>query len=283
MAASTAHAAHIFGRMALCLLVISGCRSVEKTIRPSHFRDWVPEQAVLPQADFHGNQVVVRNVRNCQYFAHDVYLVDYYDKKIDLSDVCGVDFVVAPFALMPALAHTMLSFEIAPPGEKPQYLAVSVEVRKEKGEEYNPAKGSARQYELMYVLADERDVIQQRTNYRGEDAFLYRTVATPQTARLLLVDVLQRVNQLAKEPEFYDTITNNCTTNIVRHINRIKPNRIIADLRVLLPGYSDALAYDEGLIERHGTFLETRQRAYINPLAQRYAGREDFSELIRQR
>jgi hypothetical protein len=265
------------------VLLLVGCRSVEKTVRPSHFRDWVPEQAVLPHAEFQGNQVTIRNVRNCQYFAQDVYLVDYYHKTIDLDAVRSVDFIVVPFALMPALAHTMLSFEIAAPGEKPQYLAVSVEVRKEKGEEYNPAKGSARQYELMYVLADERDVIQQRTNFRGEDAFLYRTVATPETARLLLVDILQRVNRLAKEPEFYDTLTNNCTTNIVRHINRIKPNRSIADLRVLLPGYSDSLAYDQGLIERHGTFMETRQRAYINPLAQRYAGREDFSELIRRR
>jgi hypothetical protein len=267
----------------LCGASLAGCRSVEKTIRPSHFRDWVPEQAVLPQAEFRGNQVTIRNVRNCQYFAHDVYLVDYYDKTIDLDSVRGVDFVVVPFALMPVLAHTMLSFEIAAPGEEPQYLAVSVEVRKEKGEEYNPAKGSARQFELMYVLADERDVIQQRTNFRGEEAYLYRTVATPETARLLLIDVLSRVNQLAKQPEFYDTLTNNCTTNIVRHINRVRPNRIIGDLRVLLPGYSDSLAYDEGLIERHGTFLETKQRAYINPAAQLYAGREGFSQLIRRR
>ena len=132
-------------------------------------------------------------------------------------------------------------------------------------------------------MADERDVIQQRTNFRDEDVYLYHTIATPESARLLLADVLGRVNQLAKKPEFYDTLTNNCTTNIVRHINRIKPNRIVADVRVLLPGYSDELAYDEGLIVRHGTFLETKQQAYINPLAQRYAGREDFSELIRRR
>jgi hypothetical protein len=126
-------------------------------------------------------------------------------------------------------------------------------------------------------------VIQQRTNFRGEDVYLYHTVATPESARLLLADVLARVNKLAKEPEFYNTVTNNCTSNIVRHINRIKPNRIVADPRMLLPGYADELAYDEGLLERHGTFLETKRAAYINPLAERYAGREDFSRLIRQR
>jgi hypothetical protein len=267
----------------LCGASLAGCRTVEKTIRPSHFRDWAPEQAVLPHAEIHGSQVTIHNVRNCQYFANDVYLVDYYDKTIDLSAVRGVDFIMVPFAGMPALAHTMISFEIAAADGTSDYLALSVETRKEKNEEYNPVKGSARQFELMYVLADERDVIQQRTNFRGEDVYLYRTTATPEAARLLLVDVLARVNQLAKKPEFYDTLLNNCTTNIVQHINRIKPNRIVADVRVLLPGYSDGLAYDEGLIERRGTFLETKQQAYINAKAQRYAGREDFSEMIRRR
>jgi hypothetical protein len=243
----------------------------------------VPEQAVLPRVELRGSQATIRNVRNCQYFANDVYLVDYYDKSFDLRDVRAVDFIVVPFAGMPALAHTMLSFKIMGPDGKPDYLAVSVETRKEKTEEYNPMKGSARQYELIYVLADERDVIQYRTNYSGQDVYLYETTATPESARLLLVDVLNRVNQLARKPEFYDTLTNNCTTNIVEHIQRIRPNRISDDVRVLLPGYSDELAYDEGLIVRRGTFQETKQQAYVNPLAHRYAGREDFSELIRRR
>jgi hypothetical protein len=135
----------------------------------------------------------------------------------------------------------------------------------------------------MYVVADEKDVIQFRTNYNGEDVYLYHTLAAPQDAKALLVDVMKRVNQLHETPEFYNTLTNNCTSNIVQHVNRIKPNRIVADYRVLLPGYADSLAYDEGLIERHGTFEETRKQAYVNPLAQRYAGREDFSEMIRRR
>lgn len=275
------HTARILSLLCLCALV--GCRTVEKTFRPSHFRDWVPEQALMPQAEFHGSQVTIRNVRNCQYFANDVYLVDYYNKTVDLNAVRSIDFIVVPFAGFPALAHTMMSFEIQQPDGKSDYLAVSVETRKEKSEQYNPVKGSARQYELMYVLADERDVLQLRTNFNGEDVFLYRTTATPEAARMLLVDVLGRVNELAKTPEFYDTITNNCTSNIVRHVNRIQPNRIVADVRALLPGLSDQLAYDAGLIERHGTFLETRQRAYINATAQLYAGREDFSQLIRRR
>jgi hypothetical protein len=277
------HFSRPFAVSAILCAMVAGCASVEKRITASNFRDWRPEQAVLPYADVNGNQVTVHNVRNCKYFANDVYMVDYYDKSIDLTRVEGVDFIVVPFKATPALAHVMISFQITNPDGTRDHLAVSVETRKEKDENYNPVKGSAHQYELMYVLADERDVIQYRTNYNNEDVYLYQTVATPQAAQSLLVDVLGRVNKLSVDPEFYDTLTNNCTSNIVRHVNRIRPNRIVADYRVLLPGYSDQLAYDEGLIERHGTFAETRQQAYVNPSAERYAGREDFSELIRRK
>jgi hypothetical protein len=269
--------------MCFLLLVLTGCASVEKRLAPSHFRDWVPEQALLPTVELSGNQAIVHNVRNCKYFANDVYMVDYYDKTIDLNRVRGVDYIVVPFEGMPALAHVFLSFQIDGPDGKPEHLAVSVETRKERNEKYNPVKGSINQYELIYVVADERDVIQYRTVYNGEQVYLYRTTASPEAAQSLFVDVLNRVNLLAQRPEFYDTLTNNCTSNIVRHVNRIKPSRIVADYRALLPGYSDRLAYDEGLIERHGTFEQTKELAYINPLAQRYAGRDDFSELIRRR
>src|SRR4051794_31566094 len=146
----------------LCALVV-GCANVEKRITPSNFRDWRPEQAVLPYAEVNGNQLTVHNVRNCKYFANDVYMVDYNDKSIDLSRVEGVDFIVIPFKATPALAHVMVSFEIANPDGTREHLAVSVETRKERDENYNPVKGSAHQYELMYVVADERDVIQYRT------------------------------------------------------------------------------------------------------------------------
>jgi Domain of unknown function (DUF4105) len=274
----------LVARLAIAVTVLmSGCRSTEKVIAPSNFRDWTPEQAVLPYADFNGQRVTVHNIRNCQYFAKDTFLVDYYDETIDLGTIRAVDFIMVPFDALPSLAHTMLSFEFIGPDGRPDHLAVSVETRKEKDQTYNPVKGSARQYELMYVVADERDVIRQRTNYRGESVYLYRTTATPDAARLLLVDVLGRVNELRSEPEFYNTLTNNCATNIVQHINRIKPDRVSYDIRVLLPGYSDHLAYDDGLIVRYGSFDETKQHAYVNPLAQRYADRDDFSELIRRR
>jgi hypothetical protein len=264
------------------LTVASGCSTILKMTAPSNVRSWQEDQAVLPYAEFRGNQLLVHNVRHCRYFDEDTFVIEHDDRAYDLSQLRAVDFFMVPFEGMPRLAHTMLSFEFAPPNAPPQYLTVSIETRKEQGETYAAWKGSARQYELMYVLADERDVVQLRTNHRGEDVYLYRTTATPEQTRMLLIDVLARTNQLASRPEFYDTVANNCTTNLVDHINRIKPNRVVYDYRVLLPGYSDKLAYDEGLIVPHGTFEETKLRAYVNGKAIAAANRGDFSQAIRK-
>jgi hypothetical protein len=263
-------------------LAAAGCTTVMKMAAPSNLRNWEPDQAVLPYAEFHGNQVVAHNVRYCRYFDEDDFVVEYEDRTYNLSDLRGVDFFMIPFKDTPRLAHTMISFAFQPTEGPPQYLAVSIEIRKEKGETYAAWKGSARQYELMYVLADERDVVELRTNHRGEDVYLYHSTATPEQAQMLLVDVLERTNQLASKPEFYETFRNNCTTNLVDHINRIHPERLKYDYRVLLPGYSDQLAFDEGLIVPQGTFEETKLKAYINGKALTAANREDFSQVIRR-
>jgi len=265
--------------LALLVLLLGtvpgGCQS----LRPSKTRDWSPDQAVLPRASVRGNLVMVHNIRNCQYRSTDDYTVRYYDKTFDLDKIRSVDFIVVPFPEMPSLAHTMLSFGF----DDRDYLAVSVEIRKEKGETYNPIKGALRQYELMYVLGDEHDLIALRSNHRHNDVYMYRGRATPEQARRLFVDVIERVNKLDAEPEFYNTLTNNCTTNIARHVNDLSPNRIpLSDYRVLLPGYSDRLAYDLGLIDNSLPFEEARERARINRPAYAYRDSPDFSAGIRR-
>lgn len=266
----------------VCAISVCGCHGISKIAAPSNMRNWSPDQAVLPFAEINGSKVTVHNVRHCRYFTGDEYVVNHFDKTYDLADLHAVDFFIIPFENMPAIAHTMLSFEFRPSDGPPQWLAASVEIRKEDGEDYKAWKGSARQYELMYVLADERDVVQVRAAHRGEEVYRYRTTATPEQSRQLLVDVLGRTNELASRPEFYNTVTNNCTTNIARHINRVSPRRLRYDYHILLPGYSDKLAYDEGLIVRNGSFQETKAQAYITPQATLFAGRDDFSELIRR-
>ncbi|MEM9354501.1 MAG: DUF4105 domain-containing protein [Planctomycetota bacterium] len=268
--------------LAAAVVLCLGCSATQKAIVPSNNRNWIPEQAVLPTAEIVGDTVAVRNVRNCQWFSEDFYVPEFEDRTYKLSELESVDFFIVPFEATPAIAHTMLSFEFRPPDRPPGHLTVSVEIRREEGEEYAAWKGGLRQYELMYVLADERDAVGLRAKAWQNDVYLYPTTATPEVARQLLVDVLGRVNELASRPEFYDTVTNNCTTNIARHINRVKPNRIAYDYRVLLPGLSDKLAYDEGLLKPYGTFEETKQRAYITGKAIAAADSDRFSELIRR-
>jgi hypothetical protein len=249
-----------------------------KSIKPSNKRDWAPELAMLASAEFQGRQVTVRNIRDCRWRSLDDFDLSYADKTFDLDQLTSVDFVVVPFNEMPSLGHTMLSFGF----DDGDHLAVSVEIRRERGEAFSAAKGFFRQYELIYVVASERDVIQRRVNCDLCDVYLYRAKATPKQARELFVDVMRRVNKLARQPEFYDTLTNNCTTNIRNHINHLKPNEVPYDYRVLLPGYSDRLAYDLGLIERHGSYEQTRAAARINYTA--YLHRDDaaFSRAIRR-
>jgi hypothetical protein len=249
-----------------------------KSVTPSNDREWIPEQAKLAYAQFGRDQVTVHNIRDCRWRKANDYTVSYYDKTFDLGSLRSVDFIVVPFNETPGIGHTMLSFGF----DGDQYLAVSVEVRRERGEEFSPVKGFFQQYEIMYVVADERDVIEKRVNCDLCDVYVYRSTATPQQTRKLFTDVMRRVDKLYKDPEFYDTLTNNCTTNIRDHINHLAPERVPYDYRVLLPGYSDRLAYDLGLIARQGSYEETRQRAKVNYQAALYRDDPQFSRKIRR-
>lgn len=249
-----------------------------KSFKPSNDRDWTPEQAVLAYADVNGSQVTVHNIRDCRWRSLDDFSVSHYDKTFDLDQLTSVDFIVVPFNETPSLGHTMLSFGF----KNDDHLAISVEIRKERGEAFSPVKGFFQQYELIYVVASEHDVIQRRVNCDLCDVYLHRSIATPEQARKLFLDVVRRVNKLSKEPEFYDTLTNNCTTNIRSHINHLKLDEVPYDYRVLLPGYSDRLAYDLGLIERRGSFEETRLRARVNYQAYLYRDDPAFSQRIRR-
>ena len=263
-------------KLSACLLLLPmfGCASMQ----PSNFRDWSPDQAVLSYADFNSDLVHVHNIRNCTYLTTQDYVVDHYDKTFDLSELRSIDFIMVPFRGLPSLAHTMLSFGF----DNGDYLAVSVEVRKEKGENYAVLGGFFNDYEIMYVVGDERDLIGLRTNYRKDDVYVYHARATREQVRALFTDVMYRVNELAVTPEFYHTFTNNCTTNIAEHINHLTPDRVPYDMRVLLPGYSDRLAYDLGLIDTDVPFDEVKRRALVSELALVYGDGPDFSASIRR-
>lgn len=245
--------------------------------RPSNDRDWTADQRVLPYADFHGPLATIHDIRLCSYRTVSDFSCSYYDKTFDLRRLESVWFIVEPFGRSRGVAHTFVSYGFG----GGDFVAISAEIRKERGESFSPWLGLVRQYELMYVVGDERDLIKLRSNYRHDPVFLYRARATPEAIRRMFVEMLERANKLRREPEFYNTLTNNCTTNIAYHINTIVPGRVPFSVALVFPGYSDRLAYRLGLIDHGLPFDTVRARAQINARAAQFADDPEFSERIR--
>lgn len=247
-------------------------------IRPSNDRDWMLDQQILPYAEFNNNLVTVYNIRNFEYASTTSYAPRYYDKTFDLDKIKKVYYVVEPFSGYVGAAHTLLSFEF----EDNTFVAISVEIRKEKDEKFSALKGLFRQYELMYVVADERDVVKLRSNYRKDQVYVYPIKTSKENIALLFKDMLTRANELKDEPAFYNTLTNTCTTNIAKHANKIMDQRVPFSFDLLFPAKSDRYAYDLGLIDTDLPFEDAREKFNINSRALMYADDPNFSVRIRQ-
>ena len=245
------------------------------SLRPSNFRDWQPDVAILSWAEIEGNRASIRNIRNCDYRTETDYDVHHYDKTFDLQKLRTVDLFLFYWG-SPNIAHTMMSFGF----EGDEYICFSIETRKEKGEGYSAVRGFFRQYELMYVVSDERDVVRLRTNYRkGENGYLYRLRTTPDQGRALLMAYLRRTNALRDRPEWYNALTDNCTTAI--RTQRAASDRMPWDWRLLANGHADELLYERGLIETNLPFNELKARSLINSRAKAADNAADFSRRIR--
>jgi hypothetical protein len=247
------------------------------SIKPSNDRDWQPEVAKLAYATINGDLVTVHNIRNFDYRTETDFTPAYYDKTFDLKKLDSVDLVAVHW-MGPAIAHLFLSFAFGD-----DHLAISIEARKEKGEGYSSAKGFFRQYELYYVVADERDVIRVRTNYRKdppEDVYVYRVVAPIENGRRLFLEYMRRLDDLREHPEFYNTLTTNCTTAILTN-TRVNPESLPFNWKVLLSGYTPQYAYENGRLDRSLPFEELQRRSLVNAAAQAADQAPDFSRRIR--
>ena len=258
-----------------CSVVLVGWSRV----RPSNQREWSPEQSRLAWAEIDGSRVTLHGIRNFRYRIASDWDAGWYDAVFDTDELEGADYFVVQFSERRGPAHTMVSFRFA--GDR--FVTFSVEVRKEQGESYGLLRGTFRQFELVYLVADERDAVRLRTNHLRDEVFLYPAAGSKQKMAMVFMALARRLNDLREEAEFYNTLTNNCTTNLVLHWERINDLELPRDHRILLPGYSDDLAYEYGIIERHGSFEETRARARIGELALAAADDEDFSLRIRAR
>ena len=259
----------------LVLLAVLGWRW--GAIEPSNDRDWKPETARLASATLAGNQVTLHNIRNFDYRTETDFSPAYYDRTFDLDQLDSVD-LVASYWMGPAIAHILLSF-----GFHGQQVAISIEARAERTEGYSSVKGFFRQFELVYVVADERDVIRVRTNYRQdppEDVYVYRLPGEPSRARRLFLEYLRQINRLVERPQFYNTLTTNCTGSIWLH-SQVLPGHLPYSREILLSGYLPDLLYRRGRLDGTLPFAELQRRSRINDRARAADQAEDFSRWIR--
>jgi hypothetical protein len=246
------------------------------SIAPSNTRDWIPDVSRVAHATFNGNHVTIENVRNFKYRSETDYEPRWETRSYDLDKVRGVDMFLSYWG--PTLiAHTIASWEF----DDGRHLAISIETRKERGETYSALRGFFRQYELVYVVADEHDLIGLRTDYRGEQVYLYRLRVSAVQARALLVDYLQETNRLAEHPNWYNALTSNCTTMIRYHARNVAAGNPF-DWRLLLNGRIDELAYERSLIDTSLPFAELRDRSNVTAKARAADDSPDFSARIRE-
>jgi hypothetical protein len=260
---------------ALALLLVLGNW---RTLEPSNDRDWAPEVARAPRATLAGDLITLHDIRNFDYRTETDFTPAYYDRTFDVRRLDSLD-IVTSYWMGPAIAHVFVTF-----GFGDDRVAISVEARKERGEGYSSVQGFFKRYELIYVVGDERDLIRVRTNYRRdppEDVYLYRVHGSIENARRLFLEYVRTINALHDQPRFYDTLSTNCTTQILLH-TRVNPDHLPVSWKVLLSGYAAEYAYETGRLDGSLPFEELRRRSRINASAQAADRAPDFSRRIRE-
>jgi hypothetical protein len=267
-------------RRALCIalaafgLVVLGW----SCLTPSNDRIWQPNVSQLASATVEGNVVTVHNVRNCDYRSETDYDVRHETRTYPLDGLRTVDLVMVNWGLKD-IAHMMMSFGF----EDGRYLCFSLETRMEVGEKYSAASGFFRNFELICIAGDERDLIGLRSNYReGENVSIYRlNPRDPDILRETFLAYLDRLNELHDTPEWYNALSENCMTGAYKIIRRNAANAHW-DWRVILNEHVIEMAYEHGTVDTSFPIAEFRARSIINARAKKAGNSPDFSRLIRR-
>jgi len=247
------------------------------TLKPSNDGAWQPDVAQTAWAEINGDEVTLHNVRNCDYRTETDFIPRWEMRTVRLSQITAMDVAIDYWG-SPWIAHPIVSFQFG----DALPLCFSIETRKTGGESYSAVRGLYRQYTLIYIVADERDSIRVRTNYRhGEDVYLYQTVASPAQARGRFLEYINAMNELRDHPRWYNAVTSNCTTSI--RTQRAVKKRAPWDWRILFNGKADEMLYQDHAIVTGGlSFSELKQRSLINERARAADKDPDFSRLIRE-
>jgi len=246
------------------------------TLKPSNDRPWQLDVAQTAWAEINGDEITIHNVRNCDYRTATDFTPHWETRTVRLSQITGMDLAINYWG-SPWIAHPIVSFQFS----DGLPLCFSIETRKTTGQQYSTLEGFYRQYTLIYVVADERDVIRLRTNYRREDVYLYHTLASPAQARERFREYIATLNALHENPRWYNAVTTNCTTSI--RAQRAVKLRAPWDWRILLNGKADEMLYQDHAIATGGlSFTELKQRSLINERARAADQDPNFSRIIRE-
>jgi hypothetical protein len=262
--------------LGICFALFVGVALWWWLIQPTNNRDWQPEVAETAWAEIDGDEITIHNLRNFDYEPGLPAKPRWESKSVYLSQLRGVDLFIN-FWGSTLICHPIVSFQFG----SSDHVAISVETRMAKGQTYSTVRGFFKQFELAYIVADERDVIRVRTNYRHEQLYLYRTSVKPDRARRLFIDYLKTVDALHTRPQFYSALTSNCTTNVRMHTAATTTKPAPWDWRMLLNGTVDQLVYENGGFASHLPFAELKQMSLIDAKAQAADQAPDFSERIR--
>jgi len=263
---------------ALCLAAFCCVLVWWLTLKPSNERNWQPDNDRTAWAEIEGDHVTIHNLRNCDYHTETDYANCWSDRILDLSQIRAVDFFLTNWGI-PFASHPIVSFQFGDNG----HLAFSIEARYKAGQAYSTILGCFRQYGLIFVAADERDVIRLRTNYRkDEEVYLYRVQVQPEATRAMFLTYVTHLNKLRDHPEWYNQLTRNCTTTLQKPLTADVNNPQPWNYQYVLNGTLDKLLYDRGRLVSGGLpFPELKQREHINAAARSADGSPDFSALIR--
>jgi hypothetical protein len=246
-----------------------------RAIPPAN-RDWQPDVAQTAWTEKDGDRITIHNLRDFDYETGMPTKPRWETKTVDLRQLQAVDLFIN-FWGSTTICHPIVSFQFGPN----DHVAFSVETRMAEGQSYSMVRGFFKQYQLVYIVADERDVVRVRTNYRHEQLYLYRTSVQPDRARKIFLDYLKTVDALHARPQFYNAITSNCTTNVRTHITATTAKPASWDWRMLINGTVDELVYERGGFASHLPFAELKEKSLIDEKAQAADRAADFSERIR--
>lgn len=249
-------------------------------IHPRADRNWAEDMQYSVQVDFVKGVATLHNVRDFFYQSETEFTPSWVTRRIPLTGLHKVWLGVEQISAWEGVAHIFITFEYQDESGESDAIAVSAEVHREVGEEFSVQEGLFRNFELAYVVGTERDLIGLRTHVRNDPVRLYPLKIGREAVQRMFEDVMQRAMDLQEKPEFYHTISNNCASNMLYHLNKLAPIPISKwDKRIIFSGLVDRIVFALKIVPGVNSLKELRQQYLVD--ISRFDMDENYSKCLR--